>query len=539
MKSPLTLSAIFAFFISINAFSQAGTLDPSFNFIGYKYTAFTGQDQAYDLAIQADGKIVTVGRSLNTYNLNDIAISRFLPTGALDNTFGSAGKVIITSTRVDQYVESVAIQPDGKIVATGRYKSLSTIQGSNIYYFMTIRLNTNGTLDNTFNGTGKILTTFNLANCFAHSIALQSDGKIVAGGQNYNGAYYDFALVRYNSNGTLDNTFGVSGKKTFSVSVKDDYCNEIAIQPNGRIVAAGITEKTAGGYRAIAVIRFLSNGSPDNSFGSSGIVITDPGADHDAGGLSVALQADNKIVVSGHDMNGNDLQGYFAVARYNSDGSADATFNGGSVVLTPVQYYDRGESVAIQNDGRIVVAGMVENYNGFEFNSCVLRYLPNGSLDNSFGSAGTGIVIKNFGGADLSAQDWLNGVALQNDGRIVTAGLVQTQSGNPFYFLNARYFATGAAIAAIPGVQPQAAVIKEATVSVYPNPTTDFITVRGLNAAAETKLVVTNLQGNVLKQAAIVNSSTYIMHLETLPRGTFVLTITTAGKTTSIKFIKD
>jgi uncharacterized delta-60 repeat protein len=537
MKSTLVLSAVFVLFNSITAFSQAGTLDPSFAGLGYKYTAFSGKDEAYDLAIQTDGKIVTVGRSVNTSNLSDVAIARFLPNGALDNTFGNAGKVIITDTRVDQHVESVAIQPNGKIVATGRYKSLSTVQGSNIYYFMTIRLNSNGTLDNTFNGTGKILTTFNLSNCFAHSIALQTDGKIVVGGQNYNGAYYDFALARYNSNGTLDNTFGISGKKTFSVSTKDDYCNEIAIQPNGRIVAAGITAKAAGGYRAVAVVRFLSTGSPDNSFGSNGIVITE--ANDDAGGLSVALQTDNKIVVSGHSMNDNDLQGYFVVARYNADGSADVTFNGGSAVLTPVQYYDRGESVAIQNDGRIVVAGMVENYNGFEFNSCVLRYLPNGSLDNSFGSAGTGIVIKNFGGTELSAQDWLNGVALQNDGKIVTAGLVQTTFGNPFYFLNARYFATGAAIATIPGIQPQTVVIKETTVSVYPNPATDFIIVRGLNATTENKLVVTNLQGNVLKQVTLANSSTYIMHLETLPRGTFVLLITAAGKTTSIKFIKD
>lgn len=539
MKPTSFLSAIFFLFNAATTFAQAGYLDVSYNGTGYKYTSFTGMDEGMDVAVQTDGKIVTVGSSRNANNLNDIAIFRCQNNGAPDNTFGSLGKVIITNVRVNQFAESVAIQPDGKIVVSGRYKSLATTPGSNVYYFLTVRLNPNGSFDNTFNGTGKVITSFGTGNCYAHSVALQADGKIVVGGQNYNGTYNDFALVRYNSNGTLDNTFGVAGKKTFSVSTKDDYCNEIVLQPNGSIVAAGIATKPASSYRQIALVRFLPNGSIDNSFGGGGIVTTNTGTQHDAGALSVALQADNKIIISGHDMNGDILQGYFVVARYTTNGTADITFNAGAPVLTPVLYYDRGESVAIQADGRIVVAGMVENYNGFEFNSCVIRYLPNGSLDNSFGAAGTGIVLKNFGGSNITAQDWLEGVAIQNDGKIITAGIVQTASGNPFYFLNARYLVTGTAIAAIRGDEQQAAKVKETTVSVYPNPAQDFIVVRGLNVSEENKLTITNMQGNILNQATVKNSSTYIMHIETLPQGSFVLNIKASGKTTSVKFMKE
>jgi len=490
------------------------------------------------VAIQADGKIVTVGTSVNTYGLHDIAILRQLPNGTPDNTFGSFGKVIINNIRVDQFVESVAIQPDGKIVAAGRYKSLATTPGSNVYYFMTIRLNPNGTLDNSFNGTGKVLTSFNTGNCMAHSVAIQANGKIVVGGQNYNGSYNDFAFARYNSNGTPDNTFGAAGKKIVSVSMKGDYCNEIAIQNDGKIVAAGITDKSVG-YRAVAVIRLWVNGSPDPAFGINGFVITDLGADHDSGGLSVALQPDGKIVVSGHDMDDPNLQGYFLLARYNNNGTLDAAFNNGNVVLTQVQYYDRGESVAIQADGKIVVAGMVESFSGFEFNSCVLRYTPTGALDNTFGPAGAGYVVTNFGGTNLSAQDWLNGVAIQADGKIAACGTVQTQLFNPFYFLNVRYLASGAPFASIKSGEMQTAKMKKTTLSVYPNPATDFIVVHGLNTEAENKIVITNMQGNVLKQFTVNNSNSCIVHLEKLPRGTYMATINAANEKTSIKFIKN
>jgi len=165
-------------------FAQPGTLDLSFNMKGFLYTVFSGQDGGYDIALQTDGKIVTVGTSMNSDGVHSIAVSRLMPNGTPDNTFGNFGKVVINSSRIDQYVESVVIQPDGKIVAAGRYKSLATTPGSNIYYFLTIRLNSNGTLDNSFNGTGKVLTTWGSGNCMAHSVALQTDGKIVVGGQN-------------------------------------------------------------------------------------------------------------------------------------------------------------------------------------------------------------------------------------------------------------------------------------------------------------------------------------------------------------------
>jgi len=505
---------------------------------GFLYTVFSGQDGGYDIALQTDGKIVTVGTSMNSDGVHSIAVSRLMPNGTPDNTFGNFGKVVISSSRIDQYVESVIIQPDGKIVAAGRYKSLATTPGSNIYYFLTIRLNSNGTLDNSFNGTGKVLTTWGSGNCMAQSVALQTDGKIVVGGQNYTGLYNDFAFARYNSNGTPDNTFGVGGKKIIGVSMKEDYCNEIAIQKDGRIVATGITDKAAGfGYRAVATIRLLSNGNSDISFGNNGFVITDVGANDDAGGLSIALQSDGKIVVSGHDMNDNDLQGYFLVARYNFNGTIDASFNNGNVVLTPVQYFDRGESVAIQTDGKIVVAGMVEDAGGFQFNSCVLRYTTAGALDNTF-AGGVGYVVTNFGGVDLSAQDWLTGVAIQKDGKIVASGLVQTTLFNPFYFLNVRYNGDGAPIALMRSDESQEMKVKS-SISVYPNPATNFINVTGLDVAVNNKLVIKNIQGNTMREVNVNTGSSCLINIETLPRGTYFITLFTGTEGKSVKFVKN
>ena len=313
--------------------------------------------------------------------------------GDLDLSFGTGGKVItfIGTGGVSDNPHSVAIQSDGKIVVVG-----DSWNGSN-QDFAVVRYNPNGSLDTTFNGTGKVLTDFGGGD-IAYTVAIGSDGKIVVGGHATGG----LALARYNSNGTLDTTFNGTGKVAVFLGIDDIF--GVAIQPDGKIVATG---DAPGGF---AVVRYDPNGMLDPTFNGTGKVITAIGTINSSS-YSLALQNDGKIVVVGVAVtptaNGNVsvLRTNFAVVRYNPNGSLDTTFNGTGKVLTDVgSMNDEASSVAIQNDGQIVVAGITNS------KTAVVRYNTTGSLDTSFGSAG---IVKDQIGVSPPV------VAIQGDGKIV------------------------------------------------------------------------------------------------------------------------
>ena len=192
---------------------------------------------------------------------------------------------------------------------------------------------------------------------YGFSVAIQSDSKIVVAGPSHNGSYYDFALVRYNADGSLDTTFDVDGKAITHVgsSWYDDYAESVAIQSDGKIVVAGTARVFMDDF---AVVRFNSDGSLDTSFDPvehDGKVITDINDSSDKG-YSVAIQSDGKIVVAGDSFNGSDDD--FAVVRYNVDGSLDTGFDNDGKLVTPIgSSSEEAQSVAIQSDGMIVAAG--------------------------------------------------------------------------------------------------------------------------------------------------------------------------------------
>jgi uncharacterized delta-60 repeat protein len=196
---------VFSLLITVGAHPVAaaeGDLDTTFDSDGKVTTAIGASDnEAYSVAIQSDGKIVAAGSSKNGSNY-DFALARYNTDGTLDTNFGTGGKVITAIGSSTDVAESVAIQSDGKIVAAGFSNN-----GSN-NDFALVRYNTNGTLDTTFDSDGKVTTAIGSANDAAYSVAIQSDGKIVAAGFSNNGSNNDFALVRYNTNGSLDTSFG-------------------------------------------------------------------------------------------------------------------------------------------------------------------------------------------------------------------------------------------------------------------------------------------------------------------------------------------
>ncbi|AVH73051.1 NHL repeat-containing protein [Nostoc sp. 'Lobaria pulmonaria (5183) cyanobiont'] len=357
-----------------------------------------------------------------TYNSNgDFAVARYNPNGSLDSSFGNSGKAIADFANQTDRAYSVAIQSDGKILIGG-----ITYNGNQVDAGL-VRYNSNGSLDTSFGNGGKVVTNFEGKNEWIQSITVQSDGKIIVGGYlnpNDGSLNNDFALIRYNSDGSLDTSFGNGGKVITSMSNGQDFIASILIQPDGKIVVTGSAMNINGNNNFI-LARYNSNGSIDTNFGSNGKVITDfPGTDDFAN--SVALQSDGKIVVAGSTGNIG-ANGDFALARYNSDGTLDANFgNGGKVVTDLGSSNDVGQSLAILQNGKIVVSGFAQN--GSDRRDFALAvYNSNGSLDTSFGNSGKVITPV------ASSYSQNTAVAVQSDGKIVVSG---SDNGN---FLVTRY----------------------------------------------------------------------------------------------------
>ena len=245
----------------------------------------------------------------------------------------------------------------------------------------------------------------------ASASTVQSDGKIVVAGSVFNGISNEFALARYNVNGSLDASFNGTGTVTTDFGDSDAYGYSVAVQSDGKIVVAGSAFN--GITNEFAVARYNVNGSLDASFNGTGTVTTSIGAS-DASGFGVAVQSDGKIVVAGSAFNG--INNEFAVARYNVNGSLDASFNGTGKLTTGFAGGDAaGNSVVLQSDGKILVAGVGTSFaTGEDF--AVARYNSNGTLDATFGAGGK--VTTAIGIAD----DVGFGVAVQSDGKIVVAG---------------------------------------------------------------------------------------------------------------------
>jgi uncharacterized delta-60 repeat protein len=414
---------------AVARYNTDGTLDTSFSGDGKLTTDFAGSwDEAESLAIQADGKIVVAGCSSQPGTGYDFALARYNSDGSLDMTFDGDGKLATDfGSASDDCGYSVAIQAEGKIVVAG-----SSTQPGTAYDVAIARYNTDGTLDTSFGVDGKVTTDFGSSYDFGLSIAIQSNGKIVVAGWSTQPATGDdVAIARYNTDGTLDMSFGVDGKVTTDFASPYDYANSVAIQGDGKIVVAGESQQPGTG-RDFALARYNSDGSLDITFGSGGKVTTDIGVpcpDY-AEDLAISTQADGKMVVVGYSVqpgSGAD----FALARYNSDGTLDISFDGDGKVTTDFGYYsDCAYSVAVQGDGKIVVAGESERPGtGWDF--ALARYNSDGSLDTTFGSGGK--VTIDFG----SLHDYGYRVALQTDGKIVVAGS-SYRSGNDSAFALAR-----------------------------------------------------------------------------------------------------
>jgi uncharacterized delta-60 repeat protein len=392
--------------------AAAGDLDPAFDTDGKVSTDFFGDaDEALDMVIQPDGRIVAAGSArINGSNV-DFALARYNRDGGLDASFGSGGKVTTDFLGVFDQANGLALQSDGKIVAAG-----ITRDEMDRVDFALARYNSDGSLDASFGSGGMVVTDVFGGLDSALGIALQPDGRIVVAGASFFGMSGDFALVRYNTDGSLDPSFGVGGKVTTDFFGLSDGATAVRLLPDGRIIAAG-SAFTSISNTDFALARYNSDGRLDASFGSGGKVTTEffGFSDRPTG---LVVQSDGRVVAAGGANNLNSTGFDFALVRYNVDGSLDSSFgDGGKTTTDFLGIVDAAADVVLQPDGRIVAVGFASNDRfGLLVDFALSRYDTNGRLDASFGNGGK--VITAFSGD----RDGANAVALQADGQIVVAG---------------------------------------------------------------------------------------------------------------------
>ncbi len=410
-------------------FSMQGTLDTSFNIQGTPPgTVVSSQITGFleSIAIQSNGQIVAGGQS-NISGPNSFTLARYNTSGSLDINFGTSG---IVTTQISgssgSRILSIAIQTDGKILAGG----FAIIGG--VFEFALARYNTNGTLDTNFGTNGVITTIISGNENQINSIAIQPNGQIVAGGYaTISGGINVFALARYNTNGTLDVNFGTNGIVATEIPGSDNslttQISSIALQPNGQIVAGGYA--SSGGNQFPVLVRYSSNGTFDTTFGTDGFAVLPISGNITISEiLSVTIQTDGKIVAAGEAVNG--LNTEFAVARLNTNGTLDTSFDTNGIVNTQIGTNASINSITMQSDGKIVVGGFAD-ISGLN-QLALARYTSNGSLDSSFGT--NGIVTTAITGSTNSK---INSIAMQSNGQIVAGGFA-TISGTAVFAL-ARY----------------------------------------------------------------------------------------------------
>jgi uncharacterized delta-60 repeat protein len=399
-----------------------------------------GRGDVVALAMQRDGKIVVVANGDPNTGEGPSGLVRYTAKGGLDRSFGKGG-VALRAFGIDSYTFDAMIQADGRIVSAG--------YGGPDYVFALARHLVDGRLDQTFGRGGKVLTGFGLGSLTdANALALQADGKIVAAGDHQGGARWSFVLARYMPNGKMDATFGSGGdvltgfESGATLDASDvgfyfvgAYASDVAVEGDGRIVAAGSTAARPKHPSRFALARYLPDGRLDPGFGTAGKVLTGFGQKRYATLGAIAIQPDGKIIAVGSEGYGS--FGRLALVRYTPAGRLDPSFGRGGMVVTSFgpktsagfssASFSRpddppaGLALALQGDGKIVVAGtdsMLRSGAGEPEGFALARFLPSGRLDTSFGNGGRVLTRLDltFGSAVMVEPD---GSILVGGGKIV------------------------------------------------------------------------------------------------------------------------
>jgi LPXTG-site transpeptidase (sortase) family protein len=403
-----------------------GTLDPTFGNNGIVMEDFgAGNASGKEVLIQPDGKIVLAGETYDSSVFtHDFSLVRFNADGSPDTSFGTGGMAIADSgSSVQDYGMGAALQADGKVVVVGYSGSYPDIE------MAVARFNANGSLDTSFATGGWYISNFPYC-AYAYDVAIQSDGKIVVSGEVQDGSEAgDFAVWRFNANGTLDAGFGTGGVVTTDFNEFYESAIGVVIQADGKIVAVGGVGNEDEDYFYIAMARYTANGSLDATFDGDGMLTSSPTGNDFEWGSDIAVKADGKLIVFGSGYGSNQD---FLITRYNANGSLDTTFgSSGGYTLTDISGDDSSQRLAMQPDDKIVAAGYSSSGPMSAFS--LARFNADGSLDTGFGTGGSTTTAVGVDNA------YARGVALQADGKIVLGGSALPEGSIIQTYAAARY----------------------------------------------------------------------------------------------------
>ncbi|HEX5152294.1 MAG TPA: LamG-like jellyroll fold domain-containing protein [Parafilimonas sp.] len=469
MKKIFTIVVCYWCFQTI-LYAQPGALDTSFA-NGGKFLApdnsypsgYVGA--AYAMALQPDGKIIMAGDGVDYSNAAatvDFAIVRLNADGTPDNSFSNDGKTFVDfslpDTLSNDYATDIVLQPDGKIIVVGYANDYYYNNSNNTenYYDMAIaRLNPDGTLDNSFNGNGKKLIDLsnltgingsaNISQDLASSVILNQGGKIIIAGYTFfndsvNGYSFDLSTVQLNTDGSYDNNYDNDGIKINNLFGSDESSTSAVAQPDGKIVVAGTFYSHEGYIPHFMVARLNTNGTFDSNFNDDGIATVDLGSDNDYVS-SVALQDDGAILVGGSQEYMINNNTNIVLIRFTAAGSLDNSFNGNGIHIysQPNEVNAGSGNLIIQKDGKIIQAGgnRANNYLAYSGagNYQILRYNTDGSLDDGFGAHGRSII--DFGNWTDGFEDFAASCVIQPDGKIIAGGFTGNGNSNSYMGISA------------------------------------------------------------------------------------------------------
>lgn len=304
-------------------------------------------DRLFGGVLQPDGKMVFVGPT-DVNGTDGFGVYRLNPDGSWDDTFDNDGIAIYNPSGISDIPVAVDIQQDGRIVIFG------TTVTTNDYVAAVMRLNSNGSIDQSFSGDGLAITPFSNIVDLVGSGLIQSDGKIIVAGNTAGSIGWEFAMARINPNGSLDNSFGTNGTIHYQLGISGSFCRHVALQPDGKIIAVGESGQTSGSVYTIA--RFNQDGTYDTSFGVGGVVYHSITAGNDIG-QRVLIQPDGKLIVIGNSaMSSQDI----SLSRFLADGTVDTDFGSAGSVITPIGTSDDfAYAATFDANGDIWVVGEV------------------------------------------------------------------------------------------------------------------------------------------------------------------------------------
>jgi uncharacterized delta-60 repeat protein len=469
------------FHLAIARYLPGGMPDHSFSDDGRVSVDFSGWLNApHTVAVDNQERIVvggsTVEQTPNLENISTFSVVRFLANGSVDSSFLSADRMKILIGR-SSAASDLAIQADGKIVVAGQSSGFQP--GISNLDLAVVRLDTNGKLDSSFSHDGiqttnyqvnrdeafgvaidssgkivvagytsagiipgvvvvtylqdgsldRIFTGASGISIWPTSMALQPDAKVLISGYAHNAYVPDYWVLRFDADGSLDETFGTNGKLSdYKPNARTEYYASV-IQPDGKIVTAGRTYSLTDAD--VAVARYEKDGKPDHSFSDDGkVILRFDGGDDNA--YAIALQEDGKIVIAGYTFNGSDRD--MALARLNADGTPDLSFSGDGLLVTDLNgSTEEATSLSIQPDGKIVVGGSTTNGGNSDF--FLARYLQDGTPDVTFSNDGQ--LITDIG----STSDSLVDLIILPDARILAVGNYDVRGQSAFVI--ARYLPDG------------------------------------------------------------------------------------------------